>query len=224
MHKMDSEEFSASLQKAYQQALEEADKIRAQALEVLRTAEAERDAAVAMRKTAEQEGEAMASSYYRDRQREFREAAQTELLRRLVRHHLEKGETAEDIAKWLKVPMDFIQQISDYLQRLTVFRNSQEPQLPGHPRLTYKEEGRSGTVTFNNDYTQFELWWEFAGDDTLVILSIPDAQSWEIRTGLPLKDRETTLNFIGEKLVKDKINSAGAFHIGDTVISFYGPF
>lgn len=224
MHKMDSEEFSASLQKAYQEALQEADKIRAQALAYLREAEAERDAALSMRKMTEQEGEAMAATYYADRQREFREAAQTELLRRLVRHHLEKGESVEAIMQWLQVPMDFIKQIKDYLQRLTAFRNSREPQLPGNPRLAYKEAGRSGTITFINDQTKFEMWWEFAGDDALVILSIPDVQSWEIKTGLPLQDREAILNFIGRQVVKERITSAGAYHIGDSIMTFYGPF
>lgn len=218
---MDAEEFSASLQKAYQEALQEADKIRAQALEVLRAAEAERDAAAAIHQSAQQEAESMAAAYYADQQREFREAAQTELLRRLVRHHLEKGESVEAIMQWLQVPMDFIQQIKDYLQRLTAFRNSREPQLLGNPRLQYKEAGRSGTITFINDQTKFDMWWEFAGDDALVILSIPDESKWCAATRLSPGMREPVLTFIGQQVVKDKLAGAGVFHIGESVMTFY---
>lgn len=218
---MDSEEFSTALQQAYRQALEEADKIRAQAHEILQAAETERDAARVIHSTAQQEAESMVAAYYRDRQREFREAAQTALLRGLVRHHLEKGENPKAIANWLQVPMDFIQSIQDYLQRLTAFRISQEPPIPGNPRLQYKEEGRSGTITFINDQTKFELWWEFAGDDALVILSIPDKDKWCAVTRLPLEEREPVLTYIGQQVVKDKLNGAGVFHVGESVMTFY---
>jgi hypothetical protein len=218
---MDSREFSESLQKAYQEALQEADKIGAQARELLRAAAEEREAAAAIHRAAAQEAESLVAAYYQDRQREFSEAARTALLRQLVRHHLENGETAEDITKWLQVPMDVIQQLKDYLQRLSAFNASREPNLPGNPRLHYKDEGRSGTITFINDQTQFEMWWEYGGDDALVIVSIPDENRWTATTGLGLEEREPVLHFIGQQVVKDRLSGAGVFHVGASVITFY---
>ena len=57
--------------------------------------------------------------------------------------------------------------------------------------------------------------------EALVIVDIPTPEQWEARTKLPLAQRESTLTFIGEQIVEDKISGGGSFIIGHNVLTFY---
>lgn len=138
--------------------------------------------------------------------------------------HLEAGKSQQDIAEWLDVPMDFIKNIAELIARNLKYKAEKAPrlQLPGRkPRLRYKDSGRGGTIWFENNDSSFDMWWEFAGGDALVIVDIPTEQQWVLRTKLPLEQRADILTFIGEQIVADKISGNGSFIIGDDVLTFY---
>lgn len=183
----------------------------------------ELDAAKQARAEAEKEGEQMARAYFEGKQQEFMEAARTELLRQLTRKHLEADRKPGDIAQWLDVPKDFVENIRALLERLAQYAPPKPKRLllDGNPRLRYEGQGRGGTIWFENYDTRFDMWWEFAGGDALVILAIPTAAKWEAETRLPLSERMDTLTFIGEQIVADKISGAGSFVIGENVMTFY---
>lgn len=216
-------EFSKMMEKAMQASLKGVSKasegLEKQRLELLK----EHDAVKAALAKAEKEGERLAQDFFKGKQKQFAEAAQTELLRNLTRMHLEAGKSPRDIANWLDLPMKFVENIRQLLERLSRYAGDKTPrqQLDGRPRLRYDDAGRGGTIWFENLDTRFDMWWEFAGGDALVILDIPTEEQWEARTKLPLDQREKVLNFIGEQIVEDKISGTGSFIIGHNVITFY---
>ncbi len=171
----------------------------------------------------EREGDRLAQAYFEGRQQQFREAARTEYLRQLTRKHLEAGRSTADIAAWLNVSPDFIQQILLVMQRNVNYklRQPDPSHRDGSPRLRYSSEGRGGTIWFESDETQFDMWWEFAGGDAIVIVDIPTKEQWVARTRLPLERREGTLRFIGEQIVNDRLSGSGSFVIGENVMTFY---
>lgn len=185
--------------------------------------EKELEAAKEERAKAEKEGDKMAQTYFEDKQKQFVEAARTELLRNLTLMHLEAGKTVRDIAIWLDVPKNFVENISQLRTRNARYaiNKPQRMYLAGKPKLRYVDMGRGGTIYFENQEITFDMWWEMAGGDALVILDIPTEEQWETRTKLPLERRIQTLTFIAEQIVDDQISGNGSFIIGQNVITFY---
>lgn len=220
---MKPDDFSKAVEVAYKEALKGADAIKARAEKIREQAQRELDAAKEARAQAEKDSEKMAREYFEGRQKQFMETARTELLRRLVRTHLEAGKTPRDIANWLDVPMNFIENIRQLLERLEQYAGEKRPrtQLDSQPKLRYQDMGRGGTIWFESVDSQFDMWWEFAGGDALVIVDVPSAEQWETRTKLPLAEREKVLQFVGEQIIVDKNGGRGSFVVGENVITFY---
>ncbi len=216
-------QFSKVLEKTMKDALKGVEKANS-ALRKERDAVMQQlDAAEKARAKAEKEGDKMADAYFEGRQKQFREAARTELLRDLVIMHLEVGKTIRDIAVWLDVPKDFIENIRQLMENNAKYAGDKPKRLhlEGNPKLRDQDDGRGGTIWFESPDARFDMWWEFAGGNALVIVDIPTAEQWEARTKLPLEKRESILQFIGEQIVIDKISYNGSFIIGDNVITFY---
>jgi hypothetical protein len=216
-------QFASAVENAMKEALKGVDTAN-KALEKERKAvEKQLDAAEKARAKAEKEGDKMADAYFAGRQKQFAEAARTELLRNLTRMHLEVGKTNRDIAVWLDVPMDFVENIRQLLQRITAFYGDrpQRTRLEGNPKISYGNAGRGGDIRFESRETSFTMWWEFAGGDAVAIVEIPSPDTWEQRTNLPLEKRDITLQFIAEQILLHQISGKGSFIIGETVITFY---
>ena len=208
-----------SLEQVYKAALEHADAIKLEAENIRKQAEHELDEIKEMRAQAEQKGEQAANAYFQERQQQFEEAAQTALMRRLVRKHLEHGQSPADIAHWLEVSTDFIEQIEAVLQRLNHTKPMDKP--TGNPLLRYSDMGRGGTVYYENGDTKLDCWWEYGGGDALVIMDVPTPEQWEQRTKLPLAARESTLHYISTQVLKSKNGGNGSFVIGENVVTFF---
>ena len=182
---------------------------------------AELDAAREERAKAEREGDKMAQAYFEGRQKQFMEAAKTELLRDLARMHLEVGKPARDIALWLRVKLDFVERIREVMGRAAQYAPPKPKRLSleGTPCLRFDDKGRGGTVSFDSVATTFDMWWEFAGGDALVIVGIPTVEAWERDTRLPLDKRDEVLQFIGEEMARKTYG--GTFHIGESTLTIY---
>ncbi|ULQ53605.1 hypothetical protein [Flavihumibacter fluvii] len=217
---MESKDFSAAMEKAFKDALEQADLIIAHAAQIREEAFRELDKAKEIASKAEQEADLLLANYFNGKQLQFREAARTELLRTLTRQHLENGIPAQEISNWLDWPLSYIEQIEVLLLRLK-HQHKDCIQLGGNPTLQYSSLGRGGNICFQNDQTRFELWWEFAWGDALLIVDIPTELDWEKRTHISLAERQNTLVFIGEHVIKDQLAGNGSFIIGEQVMTFY---
>ncbi|MCB0532900.1 MAG: hypothetical protein H6569_05160 [Lewinellaceae bacterium] len=183
--------------------------------------EKELDAARALHTKAEREGEKMALEAFDKHRKQYEEAACLQLLRNLTRMHIEVGKTTRDIAVWLDVPQEFVENIRRIVQSTEKYR-SEKPRkrLEGNPKVRLSNQGRGGTVYFESRETQFDLWWEM-GHTALIIVEVPSSEDWFVRTGLPLGRRKETLNFIGEELVLQEVAYGGSFIVGENVISIY---
>lgn len=216
---MQPEEFSKAIEAAYKKALEGVDKINADAEQIRARAEEELEAARAIRRQAEAEADAFFERHLAQRQAAYQSAAQDALRRELILLHLQNKEKMADIEKWLGVTAQFIRKLKTQWERSGQIHPAQA--LPGTPRLRYSDMGRGGTVYFENGDIRFDLWWEFAGGDALVVLEVPTEKEWEQRTRLPLQQRADVLDFIGRQVVADKIGGNGYFVVGENAMTFY---
>jgi len=214
------DDFSKALEQVYKDALAKADQILADAAMIRVQAIQELDAAKELRNAAALEADGLAEQYFENRQTQFQEAARIELLRNLTRKHLENGQEPAEIAEWLEVPLSFIQQIEEVLKRLEIAA-VQRSQLNGNPEIHYTNKGRGGTVHYVNGQVCFDLWWEFAGGDAVVIVDIPTENDWEKRTGLKMDERAATIRFIGDQIIKDQLSGNGNFIVGENTLTFY---
>jgi hypothetical protein len=242
---MDQNEFSAAMQEAYRQALDNADAIVRNAEKIREEAIGELRLAREKHKEAELKAEQLVADYYEQKRRQFTEAARVEQMRNLVRYHIEDGKTTDAIVSWLRVKPEFVKAIRDVVQRVEALRNGKSTDRErtggssnhgqsndGHnrggestsresnARVAYTQSGRGGTVTFENDETSFDLWWEFAGGGAAAIVAIPTEVEWERKTRLPLARRMDIVNHIAVQILRDQF-SRGHFLIGDSVITFY---
>lgn len=216
-------QFSQMMEMAMKNALQGIEQTNAALIQEREAVAKELDAAKEERAKAEREGEKMAQDFFEGRQKQFTEAAKTAVLRDLVRMHLETGKTTRDIAVWLDLPESFVENIREIMTRNVQYAGDKAKRLriKGNPTLRYADSGRGGTIWYESPDATFDMWWEFAGGDALVIVDIPTEEFWEKRTKLPLEQRENILTFIGEQIVEDKISGNGSFIIGDNMLTFY---
>ncbi len=217
-------QFSKMMEKSMKDALKGIEKANAALQKEQKAVIKELDAAKKARAKAEKEGAKMAQIYFEGRQNQFKEAAQTELLRDLTRMHLLDGKTPQTIATWLNVPISFITHLQQMLERLTEHggSTSKRSEYSSSQHLRYSDYGRGGTVYYESPEGKFDMWWEFGGGKAVVILDIPSEEHWEARTQIPLSKRMDVLRFLGEQIMKDKMSSSNAsFVVGDNVMTFY---
>ena len=218
---MNQEDFSRIMADAYKKALAQSDAIVANAEIIRKEAEAELDAAREIHAKAERDASIQIQHYFKGMQVQFMETAQKELLLNLTRQHLESGKKAEEISYWLNLPLSFVEEIQEVIQRKRKLFPAKSKNMENNPALEYQNEGRGGSVIFKNDKTRFSMWWEFGGDDVVAFVNIPVEDEWENYTQLPLSERKSTLTFIGEQIVRDQLSGNGTYIIGQDVITFY---
>lgn len=216
---MDSAEFSNAMEQVYKEALRNADAIIVNAERIRAQAQQELEAANEKVMSLKKEGEKLTQQYFEEYQDQIREAIRLETLRNLTKRHIEAGKKLEDISCWLDVTLEFIQAINVTLSN--VGHSANKTSLPAVGKLRYENNGSGGSIYFQNERTSFSMWWEFAGEDAVAIVAIPSVQQWQQQTHLPLSERDSVLNFIGEQVVKDQLSGNGSFLIGENVITYY---
>lgn len=106
------------------------------------------------------------------------------------------------------------------------FRKTRVSPAPTHPAasgslISYTENGRSGQVHYRSHEARFSMYYELGGGETVAGIFIPDAESWETATSLPLSRREEVLESIGRQVVKDKTGGRGHFKIEGYWLQIY---
>jgi hypothetical protein len=217
------EQSSKIFEDSMKNALKELDQTNAALKKEQKKVEKELDAAQKLRAKAEQTGEKMATKAYEAHRKVYETAAWTDLRRQLTRMHIEAGKTNDEIAVWLDVPQDFVENIRQVMKRVDELHPDKPKRIhiEGNPKIRVTDCGRSGTVHFESDETRFELWWEFGFGNALIVVDVPSAEKWEKITQLPLERRMSVLNFIGEHLVFQETYGKGSFLIMDNALTIY---
>lgn len=103
--------------------------------------------------------------------------------------------------------------------------SQQVPARPGADSaislLSYTEEGRSGQVHYHSPEARFSMYYELGGGNSVAGIFIPDAESWEKATSLPLARRNEILESIGRQVVLDKTGGRGSFKIEGRWLQIY---
>lgn len=73
--------------------------------------------------------------------------------------------------------------------------------------IRYTQNGRGGTITYQQEATQLRFDWEFGGGNCVAIIFVPTEAQWEKATGLPLLERQKVLEFVAQQVVRDQAPS-----------------
>ncbi len=186
----------------YKQALEQADRNVADTAKIRMQANHELAAATAINAKAKEKYKQEVTEYIEERLEQVMDAANITLLQKLIQKHLAQHETPETIAAWLDVPKKFVTTLKVKIDRAKQYQpKNVRMQLSGNLKLQFADQGRGGTIYFISDETKFSLWWEFAGNDAIAFIEAPSADRWTKHTGLPLKQRNDVLIYIGEQVI-----------------------
>ncbi len=78
------------------------------------------------------------------------------------------------------------------------------------PRVTITEEGRSGTVSYEEGVQRISGWWEFAGGDAIAIVSMGDEASWQRVHPWAAERRAEILRVVADQVVRQKASGSRA--------------
>jgi|GEM_PF-5135811 hypothetical protein len=173
--------------------------------------------------------EALSAGFYRKHYARIKKDHQEQLNRRFAAVLLEHELTPGEVLALLDLPEAQVIEISRRFGYTAWEKEEFEAQKPeamhhkigdSYARVTFKDEGRGGTATFQLDQTVCRFWYELAGSNALLLIDAPAAEKWEAHTGIPLALREKVLHFIGERAVAD--NAPGyRYRIEPTTIVIY---
>lgn len=100
--------------------------------------------------------------------------------------------------------------------------SADNPNAGTSPQVSYSDGGRSGTMHYTSHESSFDLWYELAMPPAVVIIGIPEPRYWEARTKTPLSERTPILQWIGERVIQDRLSRAGYVRIEqDNILTIY---
>jgi hypothetical protein len=73
--------------------------------------------------------------------------------------------------------------------------------------VTYRQNGRGGTILYKDSENSIAFDWEFGGGNTVAIIFIPEISHWVSATEAPVNQRQEILTFIAEQVVRDQAPS-----------------
>ncbi|MBK7222057.1 MAG: hypothetical protein IPH94_12255 [Saprospiraceae bacterium] len=92
--------------------------------------------------------------------------------------------------------------------------------MTNHPKLTYRNEGRGGTVLYTDLISSISFDFEFGAGNCVAILFIPDESAWATSTGRKLEERSAIIDFLARQCLQDQLSS-GYFRIYDRYIELF---
>lgn len=77
-------------------------------------------------------------------------------------------------------------------------------------KVTITEQGRSGSVIYEDEGRTITGWWEFAGGDAIAIVCMGSADEWSRSHTWANGRRPAILRFIAEEVVRQKAGGCKA--------------
>lgn len=214
------EQFAKMMEHAIQQSLQNLTALQAQLEKEQALVQKELDTAKKARQKIEKEAEKIMAAYLEEHKVALINFTQQELLRVLAYRHLQAGHTTQEVAYWLGVDIEWVEQINEIIGRKAVFY-SNTPSALNIPQLRFSDEGRGGTIWYESGSISFSLWWEFGMGNAIAIIEAPTEEQWEQHTHLTLSSRNVILAFIAQQVIERKTSGNCRFVIGANTITIY---
>lgn len=74
----------------------------------------------------------------------------------------------------------------------------------GQGRVTITEQGRSGSVIYEEEGRRITGWWEFGGGDALALVHLGGLPEWERAHPWAVPHREAILQLVAGEVVRQK--------------------
>jgi hypothetical protein len=193
----DYSEATNVFQKSMQAALANVDKVQEDARKAHEKAIEMQIAAKDEIHRIELEAETISRDFIDKHRKEFETRLRDDILFSIVRKLILFGMSSNDI----KVQLEISDKMMVDLWTNIGFSKLGKLHI-GH--VGYEDQGRAGNVIFYREDIMLKFWYEFGGGLSLAFINVPKAENWKAETGLPLDDRLPILNFIGERVIRDK--------------------
>lgn len=184
-------------QKSMQDAIANLDKVAEEARKAHEVAIEMQIAAKAEMHRIELEAESISRNFISVHRKDIEDRLRNDLHLAMVRKLIMHGMKSTDMMAVLDIPQKMIAEAWTDLGFSKLGDNH-----IGH--VAYEDQGRAGNVIFYREDTMLKFWYEFGGGLALAFINVPAVEHWTTETKLPVEDRLPILNFIGERVIRDK--------------------
>lgn len=70
--------------------------------------------------------------------------------------------------------------------------------------LIIGQDGRGGTIYYDNSYGSISFYWEFGGGDCIAIIFLPTDAEWRSAFGAAAEQKDQFLEYIGAEIIRQK--------------------
>lgn len=148
-------------------------------------------------KRIEREAHQISEAYIEKHRKEYLEQIRNEVLLDVVRKLILNEVPSDNLKKWLDLSPKLLADAWFYIG----FDKLDDLHVA---HVGYDSQGRSGDVIFYRNDMTLHFPFEFGGGETLASVEIPTVENWEKETGLPQSDRNTILEFVAKRVIRDQ--------------------
>src|SRR6187551_382700 len=145
----------------------------------------------------EREAHQISEAYIEKHRKEYLEQIRSEVFEHVVRTLVLHEVPSDKLKTWLELSPKMIADVWFYIG----FEALDEDHVA---HVAYEGQGRSGDVIFYRNDMTLHFPYELGGGDALSIVDVPTIENWEKETGLPLSDRDTILQFVAKRVIRDQ--------------------
>ncbi len=209
---MQEQDQNAEFARLYEQSLKEAlaglDRIAAEAKEMQVAAVEEIIRTKAERSKIEASAESIANEVLAAREKEMVAEINRGLEVEYITKLLMAGRTRDEISAWLNLTKEAVQRVWTSLV-------GHHTDTDGVVRII--QTGRGGTIIYTLQDKSIPFHWEFGSNEVLALIFIPNDQTWEAQTEIPLSKRMEILTFVAQQVIRQRA-SGSIYRILDDVI------
>jgi hypothetical protein len=202
-------ELAQLYEKSLKEALERLDQIVAETKEMQTAAIEEIIRTKEERQKIVSSAEDIANDVLSAREKEMRSEIHRTLEIDYITKLLRAGRTRAEILSWLDTDEMVLRRVWTSL----VGHNTAD--IDGIVSIT--QSGRGGTVFYILKEKRLHFYWEFGGNEVLALIFVPNDQTWEAQTGIPLSKRLEILTFVAQQVIRQRA-SGSIYRILDDVI------
>jgi hypothetical protein len=142
------------------------------------------------------EAEKLSQAFIDQHRKEYDSRVRRDTLMEVIEKLILVGRSSGEIKLWLEVDEDMIVHAHTYLK----FERLGDRMA----NVFYDNQGRAGYVILIWDGLVLKFPYEFGGGNTLATIDVPEVKDWEIKTTIPVSQRNMVLEFLAKRILKDQ--------------------